>query len=236
MIGIYKITNPKGKVYVGQSVNLERREKEYSAMCRSAQGQVKLYRSFVKYGYSEHIFEIIEQCIIEQLNERERYWQDFYNVLEEGLNCKLTKTNDKSGLLSEETKIKIGKPVLQYSLQGILIKEWNTIAEAGKALEIDCSRIPTCCKGKIKSSNGFIWKYKEGEVVDVICPGKVQQEARIEKRFKPIMQYDNKGGFLKEWESTKEASNILGIGRTNVTSCLKGNSKTAGGFIWKYKN
>ena len=42
-------------------------------------------------------FEIIEQCILTQLNERERYWQDYYDVLGiNGLNCKLTETKDKS--------------------------------------------------------------------------------------------------------------------------------------------
>lgn len=234
MIGIYKITNPKGRVYIGQSVDILRRFREYQNI-NNTKGQLLLNRSMAKYGVLEHIFEVVEECAAEDLNERERYWQDFYNVLEEGLNCKLTKTGDKSGKLSEELKMKIGRPVLQYSLQGILIKEWNTIAEAGEALQIDCSRIPACCKGKIKSSNGFIWKYKEREIADVIYPGKVQQEVRIEKRFKPVIQCSSEGMILREWKSTKEASNNLGIGRTNITSCLRGNSKTAGGFIWKYK-
>jgi len=44
------------------------------------------------------------------LNERERYWQDFYDVIgENGLNCRLTITTDKSGRFSEETKLKISK-------------------------------------------------------------------------------------------------------------------------------
>ena len=40
--------------------------------------------------------EVIEECEIGQLNERERYYQEFYNVLSvNGLNCQLVKTNDK---------------------------------------------------------------------------------------------------------------------------------------------
>lgn len=54
------------------------------------------------------MFSVIEECCINFLNEKERYWQDFYNSINSGLNCKLTKTNDKSGQLSQETKEKIG--------------------------------------------------------------------------------------------------------------------------------
>jgi len=106
MIGIYKITNPKGGVYIGQSTNIENRKSDYiSGRCK---GQVKLYRSIIKYGFELHLFEVIEECEIDLLNERERYWQDFYKVLEEGgLNLKLTTTTNKSGAHSQETKQKI---------------------------------------------------------------------------------------------------------------------------------
>ena len=106
MIGIYKITSPSGRVYIGQSINLLRRETSYSKL-QDCKHQTRLYNSLVKYGFTTHIFEVIEQCTTEQLNERERHWQDFYDVLSEnGLNCKLTKTGDRSGHFSEESKQK----------------------------------------------------------------------------------------------------------------------------------
>lgn len=53
----------------------------------------------------------------------------------------------------------------------------------------------------------------------------------------PILQYDLNMNFIKEWESITKAcvfynNNNLG----NITKCCKGERKTAGGFIWKYKN
>ena len=105
MIGIYKITNPKGKVYIGQSVNFEKRFNQYKKL--TCKNQVILYRSLLKYTFENHTFEIIEECNIEILNERERYWQDFYNVLTNGLNCKTTSFKSKTGFLSNETKNKI---------------------------------------------------------------------------------------------------------------------------------
>lgn len=106
MIGIYKITNPKGRVYIGQSTNLISRKSDYSSgRCK---GQLRLYRSIRKYGFSSHIFEIIEECEVNLLNDRERYWQDFYEVLgDNGLNLKLTTTTTKSGAHSQETKQRI---------------------------------------------------------------------------------------------------------------------------------
>ena len=104
--GIYKITSPTGRIYVGQAININRRFKEYKKPS-GAKGQTALKNSFLKHGVETHTFEIIEECEFEQLNIRERYWQDFYNVLEEGLNCILTRTDILPQKMSEETKRKI---------------------------------------------------------------------------------------------------------------------------------
>lgn len=105
--GIYKITSPSNKIYIGQAVDIDRRKNEHQKL--SKKGLVKLYNSLKKYGFDNHIFEIVELCAENSLNDRERYWQDFYDVTNSGLNCRLTTTNDKSGKLSEETKRKISE-------------------------------------------------------------------------------------------------------------------------------
>ena len=60
MVGIYKITSPSGRVYIGQSVNIEKRFLSYSKLLR-CKTQIKLFRSFLKYGVINHIFETIEE-------------------------------------------------------------------------------------------------------------------------------------------------------------------------------
>lgn len=104
--GIYKITSPSGRVYIGQSKNiLKYRESHYRrGECES---QPKLCNSINKYGFENHIFEIIEECEFEQLNIRERFWQDHYDVLNGGLNCVLTSTEDLKAEMSQETKDKM---------------------------------------------------------------------------------------------------------------------------------
>lgn len=104
MIGVYKIVNPKGRVYIGQSININRRINEYeNNRCNDQPG---IYNSLIKYGFNKHNFTVLELCEIELLNERERYYQEKYNSVKKGLNCKYVKTSDKSGYFSDETKKK----------------------------------------------------------------------------------------------------------------------------------
>lgn len=53
----------------------------------------------------------------------------------------------------------VGKSVKQYSKEGILIKVFNTIADASRELKIPTTNISKCCKGLRKSAGNFIWKY-----------------------------------------------------------------------------
>lgn len=54
---IYKLTSPSGKVYIGKTVNLNRRLGLYKGLhCKS---QRLLHRSLLKYGYDNHKFEIL---------------------------------------------------------------------------------------------------------------------------------------------------------------------------------
>lgn len=87
MIGIYKITSPQEKIYIGQSIDIERRFKEYNKMlCNQSK---KLFFSFKKYGVQNHKFEILEECYEKDLNEREEYYIKFFNSIKKGLNIKL---------------------------------------------------------------------------------------------------------------------------------------------------
>ena len=60
----------------------------------------------------------------------------------------------------EALKEKLSIPILQFSKDGTLVKEWQSAMEAQRQLGISCSGICKCCKGKSKSAGGFIWKYK----------------------------------------------------------------------------
>ncbi len=59
---------------------------------------------------------------------------------------------------SEKTKL---KPVLQYTFDNVFVNEYKSIGEASKLTNGHRGHISECCKGKVRSSGGFIWKYKD---------------------------------------------------------------------------
>lgn len=108
MIGIYKIISPSNKIYIGQSINIEKRWTSYKRN-NNFHFQTRLKKSIDKYGIDQHKFIIVDECTIDQLNNRERYYQDLYNVLgPNGLNCRLTTSESKTGKNSIESNIKRG--------------------------------------------------------------------------------------------------------------------------------
>jgi hypothetical protein len=62
--------------------------------------------------------------------------------------------------VSEKNK-KNTKPIEQFYKTGLFIQTWNSGAEASRNLNIDAANINACCKGKLKTTGGFIWKYSE---------------------------------------------------------------------------
>jgi group I intron endonuclease len=107
--GIYKIINPNGKIYVGQSTDIEWRWEQYNKYPNSFRGQRKLYNSIMKYGVNNHKFEIIEECEVDNLDDREIYWGTHYGVLgDKGLTLKLG--NGKQ-IVSPETKQKMSESI-----------------------------------------------------------------------------------------------------------------------------
>jgi len=55
---------------------------------------------------------------------------------------------------------KRSKHIEQFDLDGNYIKEWANCRIAAKDLGIHFGGINNCCLGKVKTSGGFIWKYK----------------------------------------------------------------------------
>lgn len=107
-IGIYKITSPSGKIYIGQSIDIKRRFKQYERLAYS-KGQPKLYRSFCKYGINSHKFEIIQELPENLLNDGERFHQELFDSVDNGLNCMYVDGNNMTGKHSEESKRKMSE-------------------------------------------------------------------------------------------------------------------------------
>ena len=219
MIGIYKITNTvNGKCYIGQSRDIKARWQKHLSSYKSYPDW-ELYRAFKKYGISKFTFEIIEECLIEELNEREIYWIAQYDSFNNGYNMTLggeacNGTNDKT--------------VYQYDLSGRLIGEYKSAHEAARILNIQFTNICKVCRGERKTAGGFGWSYEKKTIEEPI-------QTTI-RHNTAVVQYEKCGNFIAEYKSAREAWKQTGISDTTSGLVCKGKGKTAGGFIWRYKN
>lgn len=89
--GIYKITNIiNNNAYIGLSIDVygrwsshKQRALKYST---GKEYDKVLYRAMRKYGIENFTFEVIEECPLEQLAEREKYWIAYFDTYHNGYN------------------------------------------------------------------------------------------------------------------------------------------------------
>lgn len=89
--GIYKITNTVNQMtYVGQSVDLKARWRQHIKRGIGAETPLKnkLYPAMEEFGVWNFTFEVVEICKKEELNEREQFWQEYFNAKTYGYSIK----------------------------------------------------------------------------------------------------------------------------------------------------
>lgn len=127
--GIYKITNKtNGKVYIGQSRIIEKRW--YNHIHDATNSNKKAFESLLgrairKHGVDKFSFEILEECPVEKLNEREIYWIAEYDATNQdiGYNILAGGNQESTTTYSDETV----KLIIQLLREGELSQ--NEIAE-----------------------------------------------------------------------------------------------------------
>lgn len=215
--GIYKIENLiNGKVYIGQSIEIERRFKKHL----TAKDNTIIHKAIRKYGKENFSLQILEECDITLLDDRESYWINYYNsIIPNGYNM-INGGSNGAGFAK-------GLSVLQYQLNGVFIAEYPSARQASIETGIDHHSICDCCNEKFAQAGGFLWKYKNSS----------KQITPLNKRTRyNVLQIDKKNGLIiKEYKSIAEASNETKIAKATICNVCNGKGKTAGGFIWRYK-
>lgn len=238
--GIYVITSPSNKVYVGQSVNLKNRIHKYSKLvCKS---QPKLHASLSKYGWEAHLFAVVYKLPSDVSQDVLNSYEELY--LQQYIDCGFETMNvrgaGRHGKISEETKNKLKVSLKRYyenpenkektsistkkamSNPETLLKLSN--AKKGKKLSEDTKR-------KISESNsGKPREYSKVNVLKAIEKnrGRVQSEEEKNKRSKSLYKKIEIEGVT--YDSIKLYSEKFNIDRTKVWRKLKSNSFPN----WKY--
>lgn len=226
--GIYKFENKiNHKIYIGQANNLSQRYKKHKNNINDISHQEIFYRALRKYGWDNFEYEILEEFYDydkERLNKLEIYYIKKYNSLNpNGYNM------TKGGHFSSEN-IKV--PIRQYSLEGKFLKEYESISEIIRQLNLSTtSEIILCCKGKRNQSAGFQWRYAKDNIEEL--------DDIFNKCFitnTPILQYDIYGNFIKEYSSLEEACKVTNLNKSSLCQALKHKNNIAYNFQWRYKN
>ena len=129
--------------------------------------QVGLHKNSIRKMYLVHrlVWEAFNGHIPEGLQVNHLDERPINNRLE-NLNLMTCKENNNYGTRNERIAKKHingkkSKPVLQFTIEGILIKEYPSIIQAGRETGFDNSSIAKCCKGKYKTAYNYKWTYKE---------------------------------------------------------------------------
>lgn len=149
-----------------------------------------------------------------------RYYKD--KLTEDYLNWCNSNDNDKRKMA-----------VCQYSLNGKFIKEYESAEYINKILGYDASSIRECCKGKRRTSSGYIWRYANDKITEEYIKW---CNNSINDKKESIIQYSLSGELIKRFDGITDAYIETGINIQSIWSACNNRYKTAGGYIWKYSD
>lgn len=165
--GIYKITNLiNGHSYIGQSVNIEQRwsREKYIAFTPTEKGyEMTISEAFRKYGLKNFAFEILEECSISELNEKEQYYIKKYDTYKNGYNSTLG-----GQTISEFFRKKIPEQIIN-KVYDLLINSTLSQKEIAELFEISQNTVSNINQGKVYRQDGFDFPLRKNKNICLEC-------------------------------------------------------------------
>lgn len=212
---IYKITNDlNDKVYIGLATTSiqERFATHKKDRLKRTHEHRPLYAAMNKYGVEHFSIELVEECDLDFLAEREQYWIAFYDSYTNGYNATLggdgTPKYDHKAILARLQECPY--PVLIAQEFGCCKDIVYNIAKRNNIEVKNCS------------SENFAKKKKTIAAFD-------KKTNLFIKEFESTVK-------AAEWCYENKYSATISSGvRAHISDCANGKRKSAYGFVWKYQ-
>ncbi|SDQ19289.1 hypothetical protein LHA31_10215 [Carnobacterium viridans] len=184
---------------------------------------------------------IYDHSAVVEISKRERTVVKFKDMVKDGHQVKVTKQVLKRyrnipkkevdpNAAPKKKRIRTPKRrIEQWTMDGVYINSFDSIAEANKHFNIAHSGIPHCLRKKTDSSLGYRWKYAGDEFPEIKNMKKINHHTS-----KSILQIKN-GVVINEFASVKDAGKALGVHPSGIAAGARKKQKTSYGFEWEYK-
>jgi len=218
---VYMHIAPNGKKYIGiTGGKVSRRWRKDGT---GYKGQA-FYNAIKKYGWDnfEHII------ISDNLTQKEAC------QMEIDLIKKYKTTNKKHGYnrstggeissvgsrWTQKQYKKFTKPIIQYTLDGKFVKEWNFLREIEESLGYSSTDISSCCLKKLRTSNGYVWRHRGDKF-------------SLNENYDMIYQFTLNGEFIEQFRMIKDASQKIKCDHNSISKVCSYKIKQAGGYTWR---
>lgn len=225
MVGIYKITNIlNNKCYIGQSIDIKIRWIQHIYEGKRNNPKGKLYSAIFKEGIENFSFEVIEECFLDEkiLNEKERYWIEYYNAFNEGYNSTKGGQGEDSWIFDPE-------------LIRTLWDEGYTTGEITKI--VGCSK--STVNNRLREYKDFNTFSSHQRSCGCNAPFRnfltmTDEQLKYFGNIVEVHQYSLLGEYIASYPTLEAAAKAVnGKYPENIGECFRGNlHRTAYGYQW----
>lgn len=208
--GIYKITNlTNNKVYIGQTTNFHQRKLDHFKKTAVNQRPINLHRDMKKVGVDKFSMALLEECSVEDLDNREKYWTDRYS-----------KDHEMYNIVS-------GNPSYSSHNKKIQSKRFTKMnKENWKNPEYR----------KMMSQKSSERQKKRLEDPEYLAEKSAQLKKYTDSIKKRVAQYDMDGHLIKVYSGVRAAERATGVRSRSISMVANHQKyrKSAGGYRWEF--
>lgn len=145
--------NGKERLHKGRLLKMYKIHNGYLCVCLQTKG---VRKHFLVHRLIALTFIPNPQCL-DTVNHKDENKDNNYV---DNLEWQTLYQNNRHGTRDDRMRKSLSKPVLQYTLSGVFMKEFESLAAVKRELGFNASSVNKAARGIYKSSNGYIWKYK----------------------------------------------------------------------------